>query len=269
MPLSSEALSQGAQLLAAGRAQSPTHIGHLPAECAPQNLDEAMQLQQALNCILSERGFGNIVGTKIGCTTKVMQEFLGMTHPCSGAIFESTVQHGAGELDFDSFLHVGIECEIAVTLSHTIRADAAPHTIETVSPAVGTVHAAVEIVDDRYVDFASRVPDWRTWVADDFFGAGVVLGPGVSDWRSLDLAAVRGVMQINGEEVGAGEGRDIINGHPLEALVWLANQQAQRGLDLPAGWIVMLGSVVQTKWANKGDLFEVQLEGLGSASVQF
>jgi 2-keto-4-pentenoate hydratase len=76
-------------------------------------------------------------------------------------------------------------------------------------------------------------------------------------------------MHINDIEVGSGYGRDIINGHPLEALVWLANAEADRGRDLPADWIVMLGSVVQTKWVTKGDLVSVEIEGLGATSVRF
>jgi 2-keto-4-pentenoate hydratase len=134
---------------------------------------------------------------------------------------------------------------------------------------VAEIYPAIEVVDDRYVDFQARVPDWRTWWADDFFGAGVVLGDPVSDWRRLDLASVRGSMSINGTEVGSGCGRDIINGHPLEALVWLADAEAARGRDLPAGWIVMLGSVVQTTWVARGDLVVVEIEGLGKASARF
>jgi 2-oxo-3-hexenedioate decarboxylase/2-keto-4-pentenoate hydratase len=198
-----------------------------------------------------------------------MQEFLGMTHPCSGAIFAATVHHGEGRFDFDSFLHVGVECEIAVQLALPIEASASPHTMESVAPAVKSVHAAIEIVDDRYQDFVAREPDWRTWVADNFFGAGVVLGEPVTDWQSLDLPAVCGRMRINDNEVGAGHGRDIINGHPLEALVWLANEQAARDRDLPADWIVMLGSVVQTKWLRKGDVVVVELDGLGTAKAAF
>ena len=113
------------------------------------------------------------------------------------------------------------------------------------------------------------MPGWRTWVADDFFGAGIVLGKAATQWRELDLAQVQGLMHINGSEVGTGYGRDIINGHPLEALLWLANAEAARGRDLPAHWIVTLGSVVQTKWVNRGDVVDVEIEGLGKASARF
>ena len=104
---------------------------------------------------------------------------------------------------------------------------------------------------------------------DDFFGAGIVLGEPITEWRRLDLAAVHGSMSISGVEVGTGHGRDIINGHPLEALAWLANAEAVRGRDLPADWIVMLGSIVQTKWVGKNDVVAVEIGELGQASARF
>ena len=251
------------------RRQPLAPIGHLPSNCQPTDVSDALAIQDVLNEFLSADGHGAVVGTKIGCTTKVMQDFLGMTHPCAGAIFDSTVRHVDGDFEFSSFLHVGVECEIAVRLDAGILAMAAPHTVESVSSSVGEFYPAIEIVDDRYEDIETRVPDWRTWLADNFFGAGIVLGEPVSEWRDLDLANVLGVMRINGAQVGAGRGRDIINGHPLEALAWLANFQAARGRDLPKNWIVMLGSVVQTKWVAAGDVVEVELSGLGTARATF
>jgi 2-keto-4-pentenoate hydratase len=55
----------------------------------------------------------------------------------------------------------------------------------------------------------------------------------------------------------------------LEALAWLANAEASRGRDIPADWLVMLGSVVQTKWVASGDVVDIEIEGLGTARAQF
>ena len=269
MSLNESQIAAAAEAISRGRSRQRQPIGELPGELQPRDVDEAMAIQDALHPLLTERGLGPVVGTKIGCTTKVMQEYLGMTHPCAGAIFSTTVRDGDGSFDFDSFLHVGVECEIAVRLSEPILRSSAAHTFDSVSECVEAFFPAIEIVDDRYEDFVARRPDWRTWVADDFFGAGIVLGPAVTDWRQLDLADLRGVMKINDVEVGAGHGRDIINGHPLEALVWLANHESKRGRDLPSGWVVMLGSVVQTKWVARGDVVQVELEGLGRAAAKF
>jgi len=141
--------------------------------------------------------------------------------------------------------------------------------------------AAIEIVDDRYACFEEREPGPYVWVADDFFGAGIVVADAGAEaglgLQGLDLSAVKGEMRINGEVVGSGYGRDIINGHPLEALVWLANKiEELRGSSedqalplLPAGHVVMLGSVVQTKWVEAGDVVTVSVDGLGSATARF
>ena len=45
-----------------------------------------------------------------------------------------------------------------------------------------------------------------------------------------------------------------MSGHPLEALVWLANSEAAAAMGgLPAGWIVSLGSVWRTHWLGRRD----------------
>ena len=109
MPLSETSLKLAASHIVKGRKQPPVPIGHLPTDCQPRDVADAMAIQEEVHKLLTDQGHGQIVGSKIGCTTKVMQDFLGMTHPCSGGIFDTTVHHGTGEFQFSSFLHVGVE----------------------------------------------------------------------------------------------------------------------------------------------------------------
>ena len=85
---------RGIQQLIDGRREVAAPIGPLPEAVSPIDLKEAMRLQDALNARLVAEEYGEIVGTKIGCTTQVMQEYLGMPHPCSGAIFEVPNRQG-------------------------------------------------------------------------------------------------------------------------------------------------------------------------------
>ena len=124
----------------------------------------------------------------------------------------------------------------------------------------------IEVVDDRWNDYRSM--DVGTLIADDFFGAGCVLGKPVAAWHELDLASTRGTMSINGHEVGSGIGGDIM-GHPFEALAWLANNSARHGTPLRAGEFVFLGSIVETKWIEWGDIVEIEVKGLGTATARF
>ena len=82
----------------------------------------------------------------------------------------------------------------------------------------------------------------------------------------MDLVAARGIMKINGQEVGEGHGADVM-GHPFEPLVWLANTLAQRGESLFAGAIVITGSIVTPKFLHAGDTATVSIDGLGEASM--
>lgn len=259
------AIGHAASALSAGRLACE-RMGLLPSDVRPADETEAYHVQDALHGLLEADGFGSPAGHKIGCTTPVMQSFLGIRNPCAGAVFDSTVREVTGLFDFDQLLHPGVECEMAVRLGADLPPDDAPYDRDSVAPAVGAVMAAIELVDDRWVDYKSV--DTPTLIADDFFGAGCVLGSPVRDWNRMDLTSVEGSMYINGTSVGSGTGADIM-GHPFEALAWLANSMAGRGRGLRSGEFVLLGSLVETKWVERGDLVTIEQPGLGGASAQF
>ena len=217
----------------------------LPPARRPVDEAEAYALQDVLHARLIAAGRGAIVGHKIGCTTPVMQRFLGIDNPCAGGVFGPTVQHENGAFRHADFLRVGVECEIAVRLARDLPASGAPYDRDSVAGAIGSCMAAIEIVDDRYEDY--RGLDALTLIADDFFNAGCVLAESAEDWRELDLRAIGGRMMINGEQVGSGRGGDVL-GHPLSALAWFANLRVARNRHLRAGEFVLLGSVVETRW---------------------
>ena len=258
------AVDQAVALYVAARHRRQ-RIAVLPGECRPATLDEAYSVQAVLNQRLGDT-HGAVCGRKIGCTTPVMQRYLEIAHPCAGALYEQRTHAAPATVAYADHWRPGVECEIAVRLGQPLPADAAPFDRAAVAAAVEACMAAIEIVDDRYEDF--RALDTPTLIADDFFSAGAVIGPAVTAWRDVDLAAAGGVMTINGAQVGAGTGADVM-GHPFEALTWLANHAAASGRPLAAGDVVLTGSVVETKWVEPGDTVHVAIEGLGEASVTF
>jgi 2-keto-4-pentenoate hydratase len=238
----------------------------LAPDLRPNDEIGAYAIQEAAHRLLTASGHGQIVGHKIGCTTPVMQAFLGIANPCAGGIFSSTVYRNSVEPRYSDFLHVGVECEIAVRLERDLPAAEGPFDRSKVGAAVGACMAAMEIVDDRYVDY--KTMDTPTLIADDFFNAACVLGPEVCDWRELDLAALTGTTSINGVEVGQGKSSAVM-GHPIEALSWLANSRARRGLGLRRGEFVLTGSVVETRWVSAGDQVIVAVSDLGCVEARF
>ena len=237
-----------------------------PSALLPKSEREAYMVQGLVHTCLTDHGWGRVVGHKIGCTTAVMQAFLGIPNPCGGGVFDSSVQHEHGRFACAHFLRAGVECEIAVRLDADLPPEAGPFDRAGVAAAIGFCMAAIEIVEDRYIDYPSL--DTPTLIADDFFGAGCVLGAPIAHFDPFELPNVRARMRINGTEVGSGVGTDIL-GHPLDALVWLANATAERGSGLRRGEFVLLGSLVQTHWVEAGDEVVVENEPFGVLSAQF
>jgi 2-oxo-3-hexenedioate decarboxylase/2-keto-4-pentenoate hydratase len=255
---------EAAKAIATAR-RDRTPLQALAADIAPQDEAGGYRIQEAVQVMLAG-DVGPLVGYKIGCTSAVMQRYLGIPHPCAGGVFARGVHNSGVILSHRDFVRVGVECEIAVRLARDLASTGAAFTAETVAPAIDAYHPAIEIVDDRYADW--RTIGAPTLVADDFFAAGCVLGRPVSRSVAPDLLDVIGRADINGVEVGRGTGADVL-GHPHQALAWLANHLAGTGKQLRAGQIVLTGSLVQTVWLNAGDRVVMELSGLGNVAAEF
>lgn len=253
-----ERAMKAAQIL--GRARlAGTKISALPQACAPRNLEESYRTQHELGGYLAKRGHGAVVGYKIGCTSQVMQDYLGVEHPAAGRLYAAKVYPSGAILEFAGFVQVGIELEIAVRLARDLPAREAAYTRTEVTVAVDAVMGSVELVDDRY-------DDWRrlgtpTLVADDFFSAGCVLGAPVALTPALDLSRERCVLEVDGEVHASGHGANIM-GHPLAALQWLANAQPGPGT-LRAGQVITLGSVIEVLWLQGPAQLRARYDHLG------
>lgn len=255
---------EAAQAIATAR-RTKERLAALAPEIAPRDEVEGYEVQRALRDLLLPQ-FGALVGYKIGCTSNVMQEYLKIPHPCAGSVFERGVHESGVKLLVSDFVHVGVECEIAVKLSRDLSPGEAPFTAEWVGEAIEAYLPAIEIVDDRYVQWETLGAP--TLVADDFFAAACVLGPAVPRGEAPDVREVAGRVLINGSEVGKGTGADVL-GHPHNALAWLANHLASEGKGLHQGQLVLTGSLVKTVWLNAGDKVTMELAGLGKVEAEF
>jgi 2-keto-4-pentenoate hydratase len=253
-----------AQIIATSR-RNRARLGPLPADIAPQTEADGYRIQRAVHDLMLPTA-GAIVGYKIGCTSAVMQQYLKIPHPCGGGVFAKGVHDSGVVLPAGGFVRVGVECEIAVRLARDLSPAQAPFTADTVALAIEAYHPAIEIVDERYVDWQSVGAP--TLVADDFYAAGCVLGKPLPRSAAPDLLDVVGRAVINGAEVSRGTGADVL-GHPHNPLAWLANHLAEEGKGLKAGQIVLTGSLVKTIWLEPGDQVTMELSGLGEVRATF
>src|SRR5215467_7550738 len=202
---------------------------NLPDSLTPTSIDEAYAAQEEY-WRLAESVYGPVAGVKVATTTKVMQQLMGITHPCGGAIFSKTIHHSPAKLRAADFVNLRIESEIALKLGKDLPASGAPWTRAKVAPAIAAAMPAFELIEDRNADYAKT--EATSLIVENCWNGGAVIGPAKS--ASVDdLVGIKGRLTIDGELIGEGASED-----PAATLAWLANHVAERGRGLKADMVV-------------------------------
>jgi 2-oxo-3-hexenedioate decarboxylase/2-keto-4-pentenoate hydratase len=241
-------------------------IGDMPAALRPATAEAGYAIQARVRRRLIDSGRGALAGWKVGATTLPMRKLLNMPEPVAGAVLASAMLGSPATLGFADFLKPGVECEVCMRLKAPLPAGPGNVDRGQAVAAVGAICAAIEVVDNRYGDFA-RIGA-PTIIADDAFQAAVVLGEWTEQWRDLDLVDCVGTTSVDGVTKLEGRGLDVM-GHPLESLAWLANLLGRRGERLEPGQIVMTGSLTLPYWVNRGEKIQTRIDGLGAVNAVF
>jgi 2-keto-4-pentenoate hydratase len=222
----------------------------------------AYAVQDELVAQLLEERKTEVVGYKIGLTSKAMQTMCGIPSPIHGRILRTGVHHSGARIDPATYGRLGIEFEIAVRIGRDITAPDA--SVADMALCVDAICPALELVDDRNADYATL--DGPSLVADNSWNAGVVLG----EWQALpeDVQMRRGHVFLDGAQIDTALVGDALD-HPLTSVGWLAAALAQEGKVLRAGMIVMTGSIVKTRFPKPGEHWRYAVEGLSEVTVDF
>ena len=237
----------------------------LPATLMPRSVEEAYAVQAEF-VAMRARKLGRVAGYKIALTTPAMRKMMGMSDSVAGNMLEKTLLRSPAQVSAAAYVQLLVEFELAFEMAEDLPAIGAPYQRAQIEKAVGAVMPAFELADDRNADYAKLHDHPLMMVADNAWNEGAVLGTPVRDWKSIDLGALRGVAKINGKKVGEGKGADVM-GHPLEALTWVANNLASRGLGLWRSDVVITGSLVTTKYPKAGDTLRFEAGPLGAVEL--
>ena len=221
--------------------------------------DDAYLIQSELVAMLG--GAGEVVGYKLGLTSKPMQAMLGVDQPDHSPVLSTMVIAEGDTVPAARFIQPKIEAEIALRLARDLSGPGA--TVADAGAAVGGAMLAIEIID-------SRIEGWRIGLADTIAdvascGAVVVSGAAVPLDR-VDPRLIGVVVTRNGALQATGAGAAAL-GDPLEALAWLANTLAGYGQRLRAGWFVMTGSLHAAFPFEAGDAIVAETDALGSLKL--
>ena len=233
---------------------------NLPEEIAPADVKQAYAAQLALVRLLVPRK-GPVAGLKIATTTKVMQQLMGIDHPCGGTIFASTVHKSPAKLRLADYQHGVMECELALQLGRGLPASGAPYTAQSVAPAVAAAMPAFELIEDRHADY--KQCKVTTLIADNCWNGGIIIGAPVPFDASRSLAGLEGRLAIDGKVSHRG-----LTDDALATLAWIANLAVEQERPLAAGMVVITGSVIPTLPIKAGERFVFEIDGFGSTEVE-
>lgn len=229
-----------------------------------RSVTQAYKIQDELTSnLITSGGRGTVAGWKIAANSPQLMERFKLDEPATGRIFSSQRHDGKATLKVADYTEFAFEPEIAAIIKTTLDPAEAPFSSIDVSAAIDRFVPGIELLDMRKTDMPkTHIPDA---IAQNISNVGAVLGgPGILP-EALKADSVRTVLKIDGivqhDVTGAAPQ------NPLDAVTWLANHLASRGLALEAGHVVMCGTHSPI-WYHKGTgEIEVSMSDLGTVSV--
>ena len=201
-------------------------------------------------------------GKKIGLTSLVMQQLLGVNEPDFGCLTDQ-MEVKDSRVERNRLIQPKIEAEFAFVLGSDLHG---PNiTASDVIKATDYVAMAFEVVDSRICDWKIKLTDT---IADNGSSAMYLLGAKKINLNLTDLCAVR-MRLFKGETLqNEGMGKDVM-GNPANAVAWLANILADYNDFLKKGDIILPGAISAALPAESGDRFSAEFVGIGRIDIAF
>ena len=222
-------------------------------------LETAYAIQEALRADLDRRGQRSI-GWKLGATSPSGQAVMGVKEPACGFLMPRQYASGA-EVSASEFVTLAVEAEVAFRMRSKLAGPGV--TADSALMAVEGAVAALELPDFIF----SGKPRVADFIASSVIAKAIVLGGPLKPLSAFDVSREEVVFEHNGEVIGTYTAAEVM-GNPLNALAWLANHLATRGLALQPGDIVMSGAISKMLRPKVGDTVRANFAHLGSVLIK-
>jgi len=207
-------------------------------------------------------------GHKVGLSSPVMQQMMGVDEPDYGHLLDAMVLAEDAPIPAAGYCYPRIEVEIGYVLGSALPG--AGCTEADVLAATEYIVPSLELIDSRIRDWRIKLADT---IADNASSAGVILGaarrtPAELTARGIDLANIEAVLCSGDEEVARGNTSAVL-GNPTACVAWLARKVADFGVKLEAGHLILPGSCTRAVDAGPGTAFRAEFAGLGTVTASF
>lgn len=207
-------------------------------------------------------------GHKVGLSSPVMQQMMGVDEPDYGHLLDAMVLAEDAPIPAAGYCYPRIEVEIGYVLGSALPG--ADCTEADVLAATEYIVPSLELIDSRVRDWRIKLADT---IADNASSAGVILGqarrtPAELAVRGVDLANIEAVLWSGDQEVARGNTSAVL-GNPTACVAWLARKVADFGVKLEAGHLILPGSCTRAIDARPGSAFRAEFAGLGTVTASF
>ncbi|MEU8247266.1 2-keto-4-pentenoate hydratase [Nonomuraea sp. NPDC048916] len=259
-------LEEAQRAAAAGRLRTAERdrapIEPLTDEFAGIDVVDAYEIQLA-NIRRRLADGARVHGHKVGLSSLVMQQMMGVDEPDYGHLLDDMVLSEDTPIETSAYCYPRIEVEIGYVLGASLPGEGC--TEADVLAATEYVVPSLELIDSRIRDWKIRLADT---IADNASSAGVLLGAARVSPAELNPADVEAVLHRDGREVARGNTSAVL-GDPTTAVAWLARKVASFGVKLEAGHVILPGSCTRAIDVRPGDTFRAEFAGLGSVTARF
>ncbi len=232
------------------------------------DIEDSYAIQKAWMDLCLAEG-RQVIGHKIGLTSRAMQLASQITEPDHGTLLDDMLLRDGGEIETARFIVPRLEVEFAFILARDLQGPGV--TLCDVLNATDHVVPALELIDarieqfDRHTQAPRKVLDT---IADNAANGAIILGSCPKRVDAVDWRWAGALLFKNGVIEESGLGAAVLN-HPGNGVAWLANRLAPHGQGLKAGEIVLGGSFTRPVACAAGDVFHADYGPLGSISVSF
>jgi 2-keto-4-pentenoate hydratase len=252
-------------LWAAERDRAP--IGPLTEAFPGIDVVDAYEIQ-LINIRRKLAAGARVHGHKVGLSSPVMQQMMGVDEPDYGHLLDTMVLEQDTPVPAAAYCYPRIEVEIGYVLGAPLPG--AGCTEADVLAATEYIVPSLELIDSRITNWRIKLADT---IADNASSAGVILGdarrtPAELAAAGTDLANIDAVLYRRDEEVARGNTSAVL-GNPTACVAWLARKVADFGVKLEAGHLIIPGSCTRAIDARPGDTFRAEFAGLGTVSTSF
>jgi 2-keto-4-pentenoate hydratase len=223
---------------------------------------------QLINIRRKIAGGARVRGHKVGLSSPVMQQMMGVDEPDYGHLLDAMVLGQDAPIPAGRYCYPRIEVEIGYVLGSALPG--ADCTEADVLAATEYIVPSLELIDSRVRDWRIKLADT---IADNASSAGVILGaerkaPADLAAAGIDLSDIDAVLYQEDEEIARGNTSAVL-GNPTASVAWLARKVADFGVKLEAGHLILPGSCTRALDARPGTTFRAEFAGLGTVTARF